>query len=188
MQIKAVQDEIDCCLRLLNLEEVGEAYSSKGSAALSYRRGTECKEDVEKVQKYYYHNHAATTQQSFHYATVEGQGYGTTTPPHYVILCEEKAEQQQQRNPQPDERRDENDQSQRKLRGVLVWYFGYSTWKGKVMNVDCILFDTVEVEKMLILCVVEIAKKLDLGRIVYQVCIYISVCMYVCCVCILYGI
>ena len=79
----------------------------------------------------------------------------TTTPPHYIILCDEKV----------------GDANQDKNRGVVVFYFGYSTWKGKVMNVDNILCDTKHSEKILIRAIAEIANKLGLGRIVYQVII-----------------
>lgn len=78
-----------------------------------------------------------------------------TTPPHYIILCNEKVK----------------DANQDKNRGFVVFYFGYSTWKGKVMNVDNISCDTVSAEKILIRAIAEIANKLGLGRIVYQVII-----------------
>ncbi len=64
------------------------------------------------------------------------------------------------------------------LRGVALWTFGYSTWKGRVMNLDTLAtdetLDGVETSKplqvMLMTTLISVAKLFDCVRIVYQVC------------------
>lgn len=170
MQIATVQNQIDECLdqEKEDLDDSGSHKSKEGkNGSLSCRRtAVGCKEDIEKIQEYYYNyasEHENVSESSSANIVVcmeEGEtsaataSSSTTTPPHYIILCEESKKREAQKS---------------SVRGMLVWYFGYSTWKGKVMNVDCILSDTEEVEKMLISAIVQIAKRLELGRVVYQI-------------------
>ncbi len=69
------------------------------------------------------------------------------------------------------------------LRGVALWTFGYSTWKGRVMNLDTLVTDeTSDEEKKskplqnkLMTTLISVAKLLDCARIVYQVCFSMEV-------------
>ncbi len=93
-------------------------------------------------------------------------------PKTYVILLEEHKEEIN------------NDV----IKGVVIWYIGYSTWKGKVMNLDTICTSASDgdnnfhhvnhntdtssdssYEKILINVIVKIAQRLEFNRIVYQV-------------------
>jgi hypothetical protein len=90
-------------------------------------------------------------------------------PKTYVILLEERKEEL-------------NDVV---IKGVAIWYIGYSTWKGKVMNLDtlCTCDDdhcnyvndagtassNSSYKKILVNVIVKIAQCLEFNRIVYQV-------------------
>ncbi len=89
-------------------------------------------------------------------------------PLHFYILLEEiKLEEKDGK----DKDHGHDTKSQSILKGVAMWYFGYSTWQGKVMNVDTLLIsrDGSINEKILLDALVTIAKSFSLRRIVYQV-------------------
>lgn len=68
-------------------------------------------------------------------------------------------------------------------KGIAIWYIGYSTWKGKVMNLDTLYiidepksqivedneYDILNMERMLMNAIINIAKSFEFSRIVYQV-------------------
>lgn len=156
--ISQINNEIDECL-LQSLFEKSTSNDSK----LFCRRATSSSADLEKAHSYVFASslkggyespsskkETTTKNVKIHQTTEE------TTPPHYTIFCEERI-------------RNSIGHEIHQLRGVVIWYFGYSTWKGKVMNVDCIVCDNDIAEKLLIYAIVTIAKRLGLGRVVYQV-------------------
>ena len=65
------------------------------------------------------------------------------------------------------------------LRGFALWTFGYSTWKGRVVNLDTFVTSGSGIKscsgsqnennRTLMMCLVRMARILDCSRIVYQV-------------------
>lgn len=55
------------------------------------------------------------------------------------------------------------------MKGFAVWYIGYSTWKGRVMNLDTIHTTKSVSENILMNALVKIARAFAFSRIVYQV-------------------
>lgn len=190
LTVQSIEHAIDKCLlqhdpysnKPKQGQERGDDNGSDGdfkpSLSLRCRRGLD--EDMKSINSYFAQFHPS--KNTVFGDTVNVANAAMTTAPQtrypchfYIILEEQQIISKGSNDNNGDNSNDNNDSDvsdgchTKGIKGAALFYFGYSTWKGKVMNLDTLFTVGLEEEKAIVDALVKIAQCLDLGRIIYQV-------------------
>jgi len=167
--VQTILQEIDHCL-LHQSNSLSD--SSRGnSSQVRFRRAFK-KEDIHAIDSFITENlqqsnedvtEAKTRLSDHKFDDVEKRE--VHHPLYFYILLEEKIKSQ-------DEQQTDNSNTSLldySIQGVALWYFGYSTWKGKVMNLESLITSTDLLEKRMMDVLIHLARRSDCQRIIYQV-------------------
>ena len=147
LSIQSINDIIDSCLSKLCFTE------EKQEAQIRFRRGVN--EDVDSINAFCLEHECLSSSLSI------PRKKSNVHPSLFYILLEAK----------------ETGGDSFHMKGFAVWYIGYSTWKGKVMNLDTIYVTKSMPEDILMNALVKIAQSFAFSRIVYQVSVF-KVCSF----------
>jgi len=183
MSLQYITHQIDECL----LNHTNEIFSKSREGifqSLRCRRGVD--RDMDAIQRFI--SGATSTATASASASASATATATVAPTastcshplHFYILFESSSASDERAGAGGDDNDNDDDDyantsknnSESVVKGVAMWYFGYSTWQGKVMNVDTILTTKNEGtinEKIVLDVLVKIAKCFSLRRIVYQI-------------------